>query len=102
MQHYTNQLAKETGNYTKELNKIPLPSNPSEMVWVQFNYCFLPIIILCFWLIYSIMFFCLIWLVKRNFFFVFFVVVSFVFLYLIALFCVLIIAIMLYVNIVIF
>uniref|UniRef100_A0A4W6CTE4 Syntaxin-12 n=1 Tax=Lates calcarifer TaxID=8187 RepID=A0A4W6CTE4_LATCA len=30
MQHYTNQLAKETNKHLKELGSIPLPSSPSE------------------------------------------------------------------------
>ncbi|KAG8005380.1 Syntaxin-12, partial [Nibea albiflora] len=30
IQHYTNQLAKETNKHLKELGSIPLPSSPSE------------------------------------------------------------------------
>ncbi|KAK5622116.1 hypothetical protein CRENBAI_010071, partial [Crenichthys baileyi] len=30
IQHYTNQLAKETNKHLKELGSVPLPSSPSE------------------------------------------------------------------------
>lgn len=32
MQHYTNQLAKETNKHLKELGALPLPQSPSEQV----------------------------------------------------------------------
>lgn len=32
IQHYTNQVAKETNKYLKDLGSIPLPSSPSEQV----------------------------------------------------------------------
>lgn len=35
MQHYTNQLAKETNKHLKDLGSVPLPSSPSEQVSIQ-------------------------------------------------------------------
>jgi len=35
IQHYTNQLAKETNKHLKELGSIPLPISPSEQVGVD-------------------------------------------------------------------
>lgn len=32
MQHYTNQLAKETNKHLKKLGSLPLPQAPSEQV----------------------------------------------------------------------
>lgn len=38
MQHYTNQLAKETNKHLKELGSLPLPLSPSEQV-SSFSHC---------------------------------------------------------------
>ncbi len=37
VQHYTNQLAKDTNRMLKELNAIPLPSSQSDQVSVTFG-----------------------------------------------------------------
>ncbi|MEQ2173621.1 hypothetical protein GOODEAATRI_033932, partial [Goodea atripinnis] len=53
IQHYTNQLAKETNKHLKEFGSVPLPSSPSEqasvcvyqtrMILISFFFCPFPL-----------------------------------------------------------